>query len=152
MKGVPSLQAAFEQSNITLTWLPKARLCGEITGFKLNKRSEEFWWPARADEVGAELSVWCAHGEEDIAKEWADLEKAFSKLATLYDDDQILHGGDDPVFADCMMASWISWVRWTYGGVESEEWKRMAKWDGGRWAKLMDAMKEYEGDYRVTDQ
>ncbi len=29
-------------------------------------------------------------------------------------------------------------------GAESEEWREIAEWDGGRWKKFMDAFAKYE--------
>ncbi|KAK7054416.1 hypothetical protein VNI00_003614 [Paramarasmius palmivorus] len=51
--------------------------------------------------------------------------------------------GETITWADLVIAGWVIWMRIVFG-VDSEEWKDMATWHGGRWSKLLDNLSEYE--------
>ncbi|EJF61350.1 hypothetical protein DICSQDRAFT_23203, partial [Dichomitus squalens LYAD-421 SS1] len=46
-------------------------------------------------------------------------------------------------FADIRLASFFIWFK-TCLGEDSEEWKNMIAWDGGRWARFTAAFEEFE--------
>lgn len=146
-KGQSPLHAAFEHLMETTSIPHILRLCGVLVGKNLlNEASHEYWWRFRALDIGMPLTDFCPKTVEDAAKVWEDLKKGQDKLAVLYETDQVLIGGDKPVYADCIMAGWWAMIKASYG-TESAQWKAVSEWHGGKWVKIMDAMKQYEGQF-----
>ncbi|KAF8994800.1 hypothetical protein BDQ17DRAFT_1251334, partial [Cyathus striatus] len=50
--------------------------------------------------------------------------------------------GEKPMFVDFAVASMFVFIRTVTG--ESEVWKDIVSWQGGRWEKLLDDLKEWE--------
>ncbi|PPQ71150.1 hypothetical protein CVT25_004768 [Psilocybe cyanescens] len=51
--------------------------------------------------------------------------------------------GDIPSWADIVVVSWLFFMRRVWGE-DSDEWKKIVSWNGGRWKNLSDAFKRYE--------
>lgn len=51
--------------------------------------------------------------------------------------------GDRVSYADFIIAGWLVWAKRVWGP-ESEDWKTVASWHGGKWEKLLKTIERYE--------
>jgi len=78
-------------------------------------------------------------------KKWKKLEKeVFAKVVAWYKspDDLFFNGTDKPGFADVQLVASFQWMKALWGA-DSDEWKRVQGWHGGKWAKLDAAMSRF---------
>lgn len=77
---------------------------------------------------------------------WGNLESGFGTVDGWYAKNpagQTFFAGQEATFADVVIAARLIWIRQIWGE-DSAEWKNVLTWHGGRWAKLMEAMKPFE--------
>jgi len=83
-------------------------------------------------------------GDEALA-DWVKIEEGFNKLAEYYaktDAQGPFILGETVSWADISVVSFKLWMKWTFGE-DSEEWKRISAWSGGRWENLVKALEKY---------
>ncbi|KAK0501805.1 hypothetical protein EDD18DRAFT_1347874 [Armillaria luteobubalina] len=111
----------------------------------LNPVSEEFYRRTREAGMrseGKRLEDTVPKGEERES-EWAKLVEAFGKIDKWYGKGDRYVMGDVVSYADFTVSAWAMWFR-TLFGEDSEEWKDVAKWHGGRWGRLVKDLEKYE--------
>ena len=115
------------------------------TNAVLNPRSEARFRITREKIFGAKLEELAPVGSAQRSAMFLAGKEGFSKLASMYE----ANGADLPYFfgktfsfADCIVSAFLFWMRRILGE-DSAEWKDIATWDGGRWAKLLDLSKDY---------
>ena len=112
----------------------------------LNARSAAYFRATREVAFGAKLTELAPVGSEKRAKHWAGVKAAFDQYAKWLEadgSDKLFFLGPDRVaYADITFAAFLMWIR-TVLAAESEEWKEMVAWDGGRWGKLLAAFEKY---------
>ncbi|KAG7098005.1 hypothetical protein E1B28_005313 [Marasmius oreades] len=84
--------------------------------------------------------------QEETKEVWAKGKKSFDELLGTYESagvGKFVMGGDKPVFADFALAAMLSGVKIMFGD-ESEEWKNVSGWIGGRVGKLLEEVLKYE--------
>ena len=115
----------------------------------LRPRSRPYFRQTREAAMSGRLEGLAPIGSQRRAKCWAKLEKDASKVAAWYEvdgfKDRVFVLGDDAglTYADVVVASFFKWFRQCLGA-DSEEWKDMVSWNGGRWEKLLAAFEIYE--------
>ncbi len=111
----------------------------------LNPRSQEFFRRAREAEFGKKLEDIAPQSATDRQLPWRKLEKGVGGILRWSDADfqRRYITGDQPIFADIILASYFIWMRNMFG-TDSEEWRMIASWHGGRWEELLALMKQYE--------
>ncbi|KAJ6509005.1 hypothetical protein C8R45DRAFT_815595 [Mycena sanguinolenta] len=113
----------------------------------LRPRSEEYFVRTREASFGKKLTEVYPSGEEHTAA-WREVEAGFGKVDHWLNESMNAGKpyimGDVVSFADFMLAGEMQWFMKGFGQ-ESDLWKDMLKWHGGRWAKLVDNFKKYEG-------
>jgi hypothetical protein len=125
----------------------------------LNEPSEGYFRRTRLENFKVSMEeLYPAEGSEKRKKEWKKLEDGFRKMASWYGEDSrvvfvrggedsrvvFVRGGEDQVcFADMVLGGFIIWIRILFGR-ESEEWKDVERWDGGRWGRMVKALEKYE--------
>jgi glutathione S-transferase len=141
LRGAPALHAAFVDAFMaeTKNMFP---LCIPLIPPRLNPVSQEYYWVSRRQMLGKPLQDWLPKGD-DLQKAWKELEDGYGRVANWYKNDETLIGGDQPVFSDACVAGFLYSVRWVYGA-ESKEWAMIKQWHGGRWARVLERMKQYE--------
>lgn len=102
----------------------------------LNPRSQEYFRRTREADEGKKL--------EDIAgeKEWLETEQAFGKVLKWLDkggEGRELFLGDKISFPDLQLVGCLLWAKVSLGE-ESEGWKRICSWHGGRWKRIHDRL------------
>ncbi|KAL0566528.1 hypothetical protein V5O48_015483 [Marasmius crinis-equi] len=70
---------------------------------------------------------------EEEKQEWGKVEASFEFLGKAYGEQKgpFVMGGDKPTFADFVVAGFLVFLRETYGK-DSEKWKEVSGWAGGR--------------------
>ncbi|KAK0452708.1 uncharacterized protein EV420DRAFT_1558106 [Desarmillaria tabescens] len=114
------------------------------TNFILNPVSEEYFRRTREAEVfgGKKLEDAIPKGE-DRKSEWAKLKADFGKIDAWYGKEDKYVMGDTLSYADFMVAAGVLYVRIVYSA-DSEEWKDISTWHGGRWGVLVKNFEKYE--------
>jgi len=113
----------------------------------LRPKSEEYFVRTREASFGKKLEdLWPTGEAHEVA--WKEVEAGFGKvdrwLNEPMNEGKPFVMGDTMSLADFMIAGEMQWCM-TGFGEESDLWKDMMKWHGGRWAKLIDNFKKYEG-------
>jgi glutathione S-transferase len=119
----------------------------------LPEASRGYFRVTREAFLGATLEDMLPKGEVRKQK-LAKLKDIFDNFAGWYDVDEGKGvgearkwiTGDQPTFPDLVIAGAFQWL-WKVLGEDSEEWKEMKEWNGGRWGQLMDNCRLYEGEY-----
>ncbi|KAK7018082.1 hypothetical protein VNI00_018401 [Paramarasmius palmivorus] len=76
--------------------------------------------------------------DEEKKATWGVVKAALDDISKYYKEGQLFLTGDKPIYADFSFIP-IFFVVKTLFGNDSEEWKEVASWNGGRWAKMLDA-------------
>ena len=119
------------------------------THANLNERSQPYFRKTREAMLGEPLEEIAPKGSEKEKRLWEGARDGFHAVAEWLDaagdggEDKLFFGGDRIVFADVTVAAFLVWIRCIFGE-ESEEWQNVLGWDGGRWARFMQAFKKYE--------
>ncbi|KAG7091608.1 hypothetical protein E1B28_010627 [Marasmius oreades] len=80
-------------------------------------------------------------GEKRVV-EWEKVEHGFGVIDSWMKKEDKFLMGDRFIFADLTIGALVRRVRQLYGE-DSEEWRSMEKWHGGRWARLVKELDEY---------
>lgn len=79
--------------------------------------------------------------KEKRAAAWKNIEAGLDSLNKTYQHaDGIFLGGENPLYADCMVLATLVSARLLLAG---EAWDRIAQLNDGRWVKLLDAAKKW---------
>jgi len=139
--GSVALQKAFEPmlvENICAAW---ALIIPVVAG-KLNPRSEEC---LRLREISCGGERLVAPIGEARTEEWAKFKKgmdvAYSSLV-MTDKKGPYVMGDTISWSDIVLFGFLFFFKIIWGE-ESEEWKDIASWNGGRWEAHVDALEKY---------
>ncbi|KIY67986.1 hypothetical protein CYLTODRAFT_375059 [Cylindrobasidium torrendii FP15055 ss-10] len=81
--------------------------------------------------------------EVDSVTEWARLQSGFSKVAQWTNGMGNFVMGDTVSFPDFAIGVLLFALRNAFGE-DSEEWRRVVSWDGGKWEKLAGQLRKYE--------
>ncbi|KAF8915078.1 hypothetical protein CPB85DRAFT_1295583 [Mucidula mucida] len=143
-EGTEALQAAY-----VVAWDSQTGGCTRFVVPKtfgiLNEASQIFFRESRERIFGKKIEELLPHGDE--AKEvWAQYEAGLGKIARCYPEKDIWAMGVSPSFADFVAGGEIYWIRLLLG-TDSEEWKALVGWHGGRWGKLEEALRKYATVY-----
>ncbi|KZT63925.1 hypothetical protein DAEQUDRAFT_718875 [Daedalea quercina L-15889] len=116
----------------------------------LQPASQPHWRRTRELMLGCDkLEDVCP--SEKYPMQWAEIERAMGVVAKWLDsvgDGRITYLGGDaeagPRFthSDLTIAGFVLWMR-IVTGRESEEWRNVEGWHGGRWKKLLDLLEPY---------
>ena len=110
----------------------------------LNPRSYEYFNETRSKwfKVDRVEDIY-PKGEEKVKlwNEWKEEWGAVDKW--MKDSETLLVMEDTITWADFVVAAWVIWCRCIWGA-DSEEWKEIANWHGGRWGRLLERLSEYE--------
>lgn len=113
----------------------------------LRRPSKEYYVRTREEGFGKKLEDVVPTGEaHEVA--WKEVEEGYGKLVLWLNEGTNAGApfvmGDKVSFADFVIVSDLQWCMKGFGE-DSNQWKDMIAWHGGRWAKLIDDLKKYEG-------
>ncbi|KAJ7695989.1 hypothetical protein B0H17DRAFT_1131170 [Mycena rosella] len=109
----------------------------------LRPRSEEYFVRTREASFKQKLTEMEPTGEAHETA-WKELQAGYGKISGWMKEGDSFVMGNTISFADLLIAGELQWCMKGFGA-ESEKWKDMLTWHGGRWAKLIDDLKKYEG-------
>ncbi|KAJ7459678.1 hypothetical protein FB451DRAFT_555614 [Mycena latifolia] len=111
----------------------------------LRPRSEEHFVRTREAIFKKQLTEMEPTGEAHDAA-WKELEAGYGKISGWMqeEDPAPFVMGNTVSFADFVVAGELQWCMKAFGE-DSDKWKDMLTWHGGRWAKLLADLKKYEG-------
>ncbi|KAF9564187.1 hypothetical protein CPC08DRAFT_660940 [Agrocybe pediades] len=140
------LHAAFVDAFIA-GLMPNAAIIFTVIWKSLNPESVDFYDIARQKNTGKPLSK-IAPTPEIEAQHWAKYKEFYGKVDGWFEQGKLTGPflmGDAPSWSDFMIGGHLAVLRAGWGE-DSEKWKDLRTWHSGRWAKLVDGLKEYEGD------
>ena len=109
---------------------------------RLNDVSKAHFKVARESILGGCMEDWNPPGSPQYTKNWAALEAGLSKVATWMDaggEGRTFVMGDAPCYADFIVGARLNWLKKSFGD-ESEDWRKIEAWHGGRWARLLERL------------
>ncbi|KIM81117.1 hypothetical protein PILCRDRAFT_97761 [Piloderma croceum F 1598] len=112
-----------------------------ITCVNLNPVSETYYRRTRETRYGKRLEELSPIGLQR-EEHWKRVQEAFGVVASLLEGKKFVLG-DTISFADVTIASWVLWIKRSIGA-QSQEWKDIEEWNGGRWSTYIAQFKEYE--------
>lgn len=83
---------------------------------------------------------------EEVEKLWKSLEEGFNSVSTWLDvntSNGPLVMGDSITYGDTVVAALLMWPKVVLGE-DSDGWKTIMTWNGGRWARLSKEFEKYE--------
>lgn len=111
----------------------------------LNPPSQEYFRRTREVVFGKKLEDVIPTGRA-AEEEWAKVKAGFDIVDGWLQKGEVdgpyLYG-QEPVFADFVVASFILWVRKLWGA-DSQKWKDIMSWNDGRWEALIQGLEKYE--------
>jgi glutathione S-transferase len=108
----------------------------------LNAPSAEYFRRTREAHFGKTMEDLFPKGEVGVV-EWAKVQEGYTKTASWFAKTGPFMMGDTPSWADFVVASYTLWSRIIWGE-DSQQWKDITSWNGGRWKTLMESLKKYE--------
>ncbi|KAI5117605.1 hypothetical protein M0805_006718 [Coniferiporia weirii] len=111
----------------------------------LNPKSEEYFRRTREKAFGKKLEEIAPPGliRDEI---WGKVKSGLERLGSFYDKngvDKLFFLGDTFTFADAIVGGYLLWIKVVLGP-DSDEWKAITGWSGGRWAKFLELTKEWQ--------
>ncbi|KAJ7935455.1 hypothetical protein B0H13DRAFT_2226904 [Mycena leptocephala] len=117
----------------------------------LRPKSEEYYVRTREVSFGKKLVDMVPTGEAHKVA-WKEVEAGFGKVDRWLNEGANEGApfvmGDQVSFADFTIAGELQWCMKGFGE-DSDLWKDMMTWHGGRWAKLINSLKKYEGPLKT---
>uniref|UniRef100_A0A5K1JT30 Thiol-transferase Tc52 n=1 Tax=Ganoderma boninense TaxID=34458 RepID=A0A5K1JT30_9APHY len=114
----------------------------------MNEPSAAYFKTTREAFFGP-LAELAPKGSEKRKAHWEGFKTNLGKVAEWFGadgKDKVLFSGDEGgkiVYADIVVAAQLRWMRAVFQE-DSEEWKDIMSWDGGRWKRLMEVFSKYE--------
>jgi len=140
--GTRTLQRSFRVAYDVTTDASTQFIMPAVAGILL-PRSKEYFVRTREAAFGKKLPDMAPTGEaREVA--WKEFEAGLGKVSAWMKEDDLFFMGDTVSYADFVVAGEMQWFMKGFGE-ESVEWRDMLAWQGGRWAKLLDNLKKYEG-------
>ncbi|KAJ7505487.1 glutathione S-transferase [Mycena galericulata] len=109
----------------------------------LSPRSQEYFVRTREASFRKKLSDIAPTGEAH-QKAWKEFEEGLGRIDSWMKEEDLFIMGNIVSIADFLVAGELQWFMKGFGE-ESDKWKDMLTWHGGRWAKLLSNLKKYEG-------
>jgi len=123
---------------------PVFRFIIPVVFLKINPASKEYFRRTREISFGKKLEDITPTGN-DRTEAWGNLKNGMDKIHSYListDNKGPYMLGDKISWSDLVLFSWLYWMKLTWGE-DSEEWKDIASWNGGRWEAHINALKEY---------
>ncbi|KAL0580045.1 hypothetical protein V5O48_001980 [Marasmius crinis-equi] len=112
----------------------------------LTPRSEEYFRRTRQEIFGVrKLEELMPKGKEREVR-WKKFEEDLGVVDSWVPRDGarvFVGGGGRPTYPDFVVSAIMIWCR-TIWGEDSQEWRDISSWHGGRWGRLVEMLKEYE--------
>ncbi|KAF4613866.1 hypothetical protein D9613_007611 [Agrocybe pediades] len=110
----------------------------------LDSRTQEYLRRTREKAIGKKLEELMPTGEAAV-QDWRKVEEGLQKVEEWYaqtDEKGPFILGNVVSWGDFVVAGHLIWAK-LVSGEGSKEWKAIASWNNGRWAKLLDSLDKY---------
>ena len=114
---------------------------------RLNPASQPYFRATREAVTGASLEDLASPGPERDEK-WRKAEEGFGKLAAAMEKAGLGEEGEHTrrlEYAELVIGAYLVALQRTFGE-ESDEWRAIESWQGGRWKRLVDKLRPYMQD------
>ncbi|KAI4527143.1 hypothetical protein K525DRAFT_187462 [Schizophyllum commune Loenen D] len=142
--GTVGLQNAFVGEFINKVVFPSFPIALEGCYAVMPERTQVYFRETREKMFGKTLEeIW--GDTAAVEKGWVDVKKGLDWLEGILQengDDKLFLLGDTPVEADLAIASMFQWII----KASTPVWKDLKVLNGGRWGRLVDALRPYEGN------
>ena len=101
------------------------------------------WFGARDVDVGTRVAQDVGTEIEGAGIEGESEEEESEEESERKQRGGIFVTGNTPVFSDFVIAATFAHMRNVWGE-DHERWKDVSSWDNGRWARFVDALREFE--------
>ncbi|THV04196.1 hypothetical protein K435DRAFT_826912 [Dendrothele bispora CBS 962.96] len=110
----------------------------------LNPKSRGYFCEARKNDILRGVSIEDAYPRGERAKEeWGKVKAGFETIANwMNKEDGRFVMGDTVSFADFVVGGWVQMAKKTWDE-DSQEWKDISTWNGGRWPRLLEDLEKY---------
>ncbi|KAK7045882.1 hypothetical protein VNI00_007313 [Paramarasmius palmivorus] len=139
--GTEALQQAFLDAFLEKAILPLIPLAHSRIVNLMNPASAEHHRKETEQNYGVPFDDIEPKGEECV-KSWKKAEDGYGVVDSWLKDARYVMG-EQVSFADFWAAGSVVWIG-SLWGEDSEEYKRVCKWHGGRWARLAKDLESYE--------
>ncbi|ESK89976.1 hypothetical protein Moror_736 [Moniliophthora roreri MCA 2997] len=139
--GTTALQKAFIDAYRGKTFPVLTPLLMPRTAEVLNPPSEEYFRRTKEVKLGKSITELEPKGEKRV-EVWKQVQDAFGVVDAWIENGRFVMG-DRVSFADFDLAGMFLWIRIAWGE-DSEEWKNVSSWHGGRWSRLLKELEVYE--------
>lgn len=143
--GTDAFHALFEDALGATVFMPLAPLVLPLVPGLVPAEHREVYRAGRLRQ-GMKLDEIAPKSAEAREQQWGAVEAAFGKVAGWLDvggQPRTRFMGDVASYADLVLAAMLISMRRAVGE-ESEEWKRVAGWHGGRWAAFLEEFGRFE--------
>ncbi|KAJ2912607.1 hypothetical protein MD484_g7809, partial [Candolleomyces efflorescens] len=132
-------------------WMPVYFIAFKATYPKLNPASQPHFTIARAKDLqdifpGKERLEDMPLSPEDRAKSWKEVQGLFDLLEEKVkgtDEQGQWYLGNEISFPDLVIGGFVIWLKTIFGD-DSQEWKDIQRWNGGRWERFLEGLKDYQ--------
>ncbi|KAK7058330.1 hypothetical protein VNI00_001961 [Paramarasmius palmivorus] len=140
-KGTLALHKAFNDAFTSKLSALFPFLLPKVTWI-MNPSTEKFFRSTRLATFGVTMEDMYPK-PENHKEQWGKLEKDLASVAGWFKEGDEFVMGDKISYADMVVAGWLDPVLILWGE-DSEEWKTIASWHGGRFGKLVKTLQKYE--------
>lgn len=135
----------FNDDFVTSAIMPMITWLAYDTSKLFDERSAESFRLRREEDFKVKFEQLAPGGAEEKQKMLAAAKAGWSAVAGMYEGmgDTEYYLGDQASYADIVVVAYLLYIRTVFGS-ESDEWKEMMAWDGGRWAKLLKFATKYD--------
>ncbi|KAI5890799.1 uncharacterized protein SCHCODRAFT_02669915 [Schizophyllum commune H4-8] len=109
----------------------------------MSERTQTYFRETREEIFGKKLEeIWA---EAAVEKGWVDVKEGLDWLETIVKEngnDKLFLLGDTPTEADLAIAAMFQWIN----KASTPVWNQLKVLNGGRWARLVDALSRYESN------
>ncbi|KAI0754888.1 hypothetical protein C8Q80DRAFT_1266425 [Daedaleopsis nitida] len=143
-----ALHGAFKQAIMAVVFPNIPGVLLPALHARLNAASQGYFLQTRAEWFGKmeEFREPARH-----ARHWEGMQRGFHTIAGWLEgnsekreeEERLLFGHTTISFADVTIAATLQCFRVVFGE-ESEEWRDVLSWDGGRWARFMEVFRRYD--------
>jgi glutathione S-transferase len=140
--GTYGLLAAFDEAML-IHLSPMFQFNLPKSYFIVNDVSADYFRTTREAQFGKSFQEVFPGGQRAEA-EWKKIEAGWEHIAKWYKDSEPFIAGNAPTFADFKLLGFLFWTKRVWGE-ESAEYRRILDTSAGRWRKLVEALKKYDG-------
>ncbi|PPQ67236.1 hypothetical protein CVT24_011555 [Panaeolus cyanescens] len=141
-KGTEGLIAAFQAAYSPIDMKLLTVLIPKMMSLMIGNTSEAHFRETRTKVFGGKPLESLIPVGEEAEKFWEEVQSLYDGVDSWYGNNTFIMGGEHPTYSDFSVAGRLWWYRSTLGSA-SQEWKRIASWNEGRWARLITYFDNY---------